>query len=104
MAAYRFPILIWQDFANQYGACAVESPHDATAIGPTRGDVLDQLKDYLAWAYKKNPWRRAPEYQDSALTCSVSTLPFIRAHEICAITAQWINHAGWKPVNRHGWC
>ena len=37
-------------------------------------------------------------------TCSVSTLPMIRANEICAIGIQALHHAGWKPANHHGWC
>ena len=42
-------------------------------------------------------------YEVSA-NCSVSTLPIIRANEICAIGIQALHHAGWKPANHHGWC
>jgi ATP-dependent Clp protease ATP-binding subunit ClpC len=68
MAAYRFPVLLWQDAAGQFGGCAVEDPASAVAAGPTRSSVLDQLKDYFTWSYKKEPWRGPPEYDAATLT------------------------------------
>ncbi len=68
MPAYRFPVLLWQDFGDQYGACAIEDPSTAVAAGPTRSNVLDQLKDYYAWIYKQEPWLPPPEYANATLS------------------------------------
>jgi ATP-dependent Clp protease ATP-binding subunit ClpC len=68
MGVHRFAVLLWRDFSGQYAGCAVEDPEGSAAAGPTRSSVLEQIKDYYTWVYKREPWRQAPEQQDAELT------------------------------------
>ncbi len=65
--AYRYPVLIWQDSANLYTARLLgdEDSYFAVAgFGETKDAVLQQLKEYLNWAFENQDWRAAPDCQD----------------------------------------
>jgi hypothetical protein len=68
MSSIRFPVLIWKDANGLFGACAIHDPEDSAAVGLTRSDVLDQVKDYFAYVHRNNPRLRAPELDDAKLT------------------------------------
>ena len=66
MPAYRFPILVCEDFAGRFTACAVEDA-GAVAVGASYADAVGRLKRYLEWRYRKEPWRGEPGFLDPAL-------------------------------------
>jgi ATP-dependent Clp protease ATP-binding subunit ClpC len=73
MPAYRFPILLWQHFAQSggesaYTACLVEDEHDIAAVADTRADAAAQIKELLQWQYKETPSRRKPDFIDPELS------------------------------------
>jgi ATP-dependent Clp protease ATP-binding subunit ClpC len=68
MPAYRFATLLWQDAAGFHTAVPVEADDEATAgYGATATAALDQLRDYLAWLYRRNPERPPPDMRDAEL-------------------------------------
>ena len=51
MSLHRFPIVVWQDAQGYLTALAA-------------GGAREQLKDYLAWLYEREPWRGSTELID----------------------------------------
>ncbi|MCI0660992.1 MAG: AAA family ATPase [Acidobacteria bacterium] len=68
MPTYRFPILIWEDFAGYYTARLVEDEDAPAGFSTTKADAVFQLKEYLGWLYQKRPWLPAPDLSGATLT------------------------------------
>ena len=68
MPAYRFPILIWQDFAGRHTACLVDDAENVAAVGDTPGDAAWKVKEFLQWRYRERPWTEPPDFQEPALS------------------------------------
>lgn len=68
--AYRYPVLIWQDFANFFTARLLgdeDSFFPVAGFGETKDEALKQLKEYLNWAFENQDWRFAPDYKEPKL-------------------------------------
>lgn len=68
--AYRYPVLIWQDFANFFTARLLgdeDSLFPVAGFGETKDEALKQLKEYLNWAFENQDWRIAPDYKEPNL-------------------------------------
>src|SRR6266542_2740751 len=75
MATYRFPVLIWQDFAGRFTACLVDRDERA-ALARTADEAREQIREYLAWIYQDRPWEPGPDFLDAELaTFRVSVRP-----------------------------
>jgi ATP-dependent Clp protease ATP-binding subunit ClpC len=66
MAAYRFPVLVWQDPEGWFTARLVERDEPA-GIGRTAALALGQVQDYLDWRHRENPWSPQPDFHDPQL-------------------------------------
>jgi ATP-dependent Clp protease ATP-binding subunit ClpC len=66
MATYRFPVLVWQDHEGYHTAALVEWPEPA-GVGRSAADALDQLRDYLEWRYREQPWLSEPGFLEPVL-------------------------------------
>src|SRR5262245_40521492 len=81
MPTYRFPVLVWQDFAGRYTARVVDDSDEFSGdglagIGPTAGAAVEQVEEYLAWRYAESPWLAPPDFHDPQLaTFKVSVRP-----------------------------
>src|ERR1051325_4348282 len=67
MPAYRFPILIWEDFEGYFTASLVEDAFSQVGIGQTASEAVLQLKEFLAWWHEKYPWHAEPDFLDARL-------------------------------------
>ena len=67
MPAYRFPILIWEDFEGYFTASLVEGSFAQVGIGQSAAEAVLQLKEFLAWWHEKNPWHAEPDFLDARL-------------------------------------
>lgn len=56
MQTYRYPILIWQDFAGQYTASLVDD--DLAVVGATRQLAVRELREFLDWRFSR--WEGLP--------------------------------------------
>lgn len=85
MPHYRVPVLLWQDFEGAFTAAPVESGlaegdmpggQSLAAVDATAGGALEQIKDFLQWQFKQNPWSTPPDFLDPVLfQFSVSIRP-----------------------------
>jgi ATP-dependent Clp protease ATP-binding subunit ClpC len=66
MLTYRFPVLVWKDHEGYFTAATVEWDEPA-GVGRSAPAALEQLRDYLRWAYEEEPWRRQPDFLDPQL-------------------------------------
>ena len=64
MATYRFPVLVWQDHEGFFTACLADRDDAVAGLGRTAADAREQLRDYLVWFYRKNPWEAGPAFED----------------------------------------
>src|SRR5260370_27770539 len=68
---HRFPVLVWQDFSGRYTARLIDDEEDPVArlaaVDRSVREVLAQLKEYLAWSVRQEPWRSAPDFLDPQL-------------------------------------
>ena len=67
MPSLRYPILVWQGFDGSSTAALVESDDNVAAIADTASRATEQLKDYLQWKHKTEPWTPKPEFLDAKL-------------------------------------
>src|SRR5687767_14907128 len=68
MPAYRFPILVCEDFDGRFTACLIEDPAgESAAVGTSYADAVRRLKKYLEWVHRKQPQRAAPDFHDPSL-------------------------------------
>src|SRR5687768_10741201 len=68
MAAYRFPILLWQDPSGHHTAALIGVGGDVAGYGETPGDAMAQVRDYLEWSYRQSPWQAEPDFREPMLT------------------------------------
>jgi len=87
MSSYRFPVLVWEDYAGRFTARPVELhvwPEYAplvTVEGSARGAVA-RLKDILEWALARTPWLPAPDFNDpKVFSYHVALRPEYHTHE-----------------------
>jgi ATP-dependent Clp protease ATP-binding subunit ClpC len=74
MPTYRLPVLVWQDYENQFTASLAE--YDQAGIGSTADAALMQLKEYLSWFYQTYQWHPEPDFLDARLiTYKVAVRP-----------------------------
>jgi ATP-dependent Clp protease ATP-binding subunit ClpC len=66
MPTYRYPVLVVRDSAGGFTAVAVDE-QDLAGFGPTAAAARDDLKDYLHWFRKRNPWLAAPDFLEPEL-------------------------------------
>src|SRR5262245_8608675 len=82
MPTYRFPILIWEDFAGYYTARLVEDEEAPAGFSKTKADAIFQLKEYLSWLYQTRPWLPSPDLSGTTLTIfRVELLPEYQVHD-----------------------
>ena len=55
MSVMRTPVLLWRDHSGAYTGALVEQP-DVAAFGTSAQECLLQLKHYLAWLQRNQPW------------------------------------------------
>lgn len=73
MQVNRFPVLVWKDSSGFFTAAlvdaegAVESLVPVVAYADTVKTALTQVKDFVRWHYKENPWAPPPTLQSSKL-------------------------------------
>jgi ATP-dependent Clp protease ATP-binding subunit ClpC len=68
MAAYRFPILVWQDGSGHHTAVLVGEGADVAGYGVTAGEAVEQVRDWLGWSYRQSPWQAGPDFAEAALS------------------------------------
>jgi ATP-dependent Clp protease ATP-binding subunit ClpC len=67
MPTYRYPILIWEDFAGHFTARLVEDLEAPAGFSAARADAVFQLKDYLNWSLQNRSWLPEPDFHQAAL-------------------------------------
>jgi len=60
MPTHRYPVLMCRDAAGGFSAVAVDD--GAVGFGDTPGAARDDLKTFLRWRAKKNPYREGPDF------------------------------------------
>jgi ATP-dependent Clp protease ATP-binding subunit ClpC len=83
MPSLRYPILLWQGFDASWTACLIESDNeDLAAVGDTPARAAEQLKDYLQWHRRNQPWEAEPDFLEPVLTyVKVEVRPEYTAHD-----------------------
>src|SRR5947209_5916664 len=80
MPAYRFPILVWEDYDGGFTASIVHGGMDAAAFAESAGEAVEQVREFLRWRYKAQPWRPGPDFLDAELAhVKVEVRPEYRA-------------------------
>jgi ATP-dependent Clp protease ATP-binding subunit ClpC len=68
MPTLRFPTLLWQDAAGLFTAVPVEAVDEETAgFGATAAAALQQLRDFLAWQYRRQGTLPHADFLDAEL-------------------------------------
>ncbi len=84
MTTYRLPILVWRDVQGGYTAASVEpNLGEPTMVGvaDTPSDAIRQVRSYVNWILRKEPWL-VPDFHDpSLLHVRVSVRPEYRAQK-----------------------
>jgi ATP-dependent Clp protease ATP-binding subunit ClpC len=65
MPTVRYHALLCRDAAGGYSAVALDG--GPTGFGASANDARDDLKEYLRWAHRKNPWLPVPDFTDPEL-------------------------------------
>jgi ATP-dependent Clp protease ATP-binding subunit ClpC len=68
MPVHHFAVLLVRDAAGYHTAMPVEAGGDAAGFGPTPAVALAQLRDYLEWLYRRDPYRSGPGLCDPVLS------------------------------------
>ncbi|HTU18988.1 MAG TPA: AAA family ATPase, partial [Gemmataceae bacterium] len=68
MAVYHFAVLLVRDAAGFHTALPVEADERAAGFGATPALALRQLRDYLEWLYRRDPYRQEPGLCDPDLS------------------------------------
>ncbi|MCA8912938.1 MAG: hypothetical protein KDB82_14660, partial [Planctomycetes bacterium] len=55
MSVTRIQVLVWRDFEGLFTASVVEQPEIA-AVGATAQECLLQLRHFLTWTQRNQPW------------------------------------------------
>ncbi len=61
MHRMKFTILVWMDHEGRFTAKAVDCA-GAAAIDNTAAAAVDQVKRYIAYLYREDPWRVEPDF------------------------------------------
>ncbi len=61
MAAYRFPVLLWEDHTGWFTAAVVESYYDVWAGAASGREALNLIKEALQDTFKRVPWEAPPD-------------------------------------------
>ncbi|HEX4950549.1 MAG TPA: AAA family ATPase [Blastocatellia bacterium] len=64
MPAYRFPILVWEDYEGWFTASLLDDEQFTSGTAQTAAEAVLQLKEFLTWAYKEMPWRDEPDFHE----------------------------------------
>jgi ATP-dependent Clp protease ATP-binding subunit ClpC len=67
MPAYRFPILVFQDFSGCHTAALVEDNGGIAALGDTPAQARERLRDYIERTYRAAPWYPPPDFESPQL-------------------------------------
>jgi ATP-dependent Clp protease ATP-binding subunit ClpC len=76
MPTYKFPVLIWADLDGRFTASILEDEYNIDGLflgatsagtGQTAAEAIQQVKDYLIWAYEKQSWRSRPDFLEPKL-------------------------------------
>ncbi|MEA3067140.1 MAG: ATP-dependent Clp protease ATP-binding subunit ClpC [Sphingomonadales bacterium] len=68
MPSLGYPILLSQSFDGAYTARLVESDEDLAAVGDTAARAAEQIKDYLNWKRRTEPWMPEPDFLEPRFT------------------------------------
>lgn len=66
MHRMKFTVLIWTDHQQRYTAKAVECA-GAVATDHSSAAAIEQLKKYIAYLYREEPWTPPPDFIDPSL-------------------------------------
>ena len=66
MPSYKFPILIWRDGDGLFTGSTADGPPCA-AVDVSAPAVVNQLKQYLLWLYRRDPWWEPPDMREPRL-------------------------------------
>lgn len=66
MEVYRFPVLVWRDEAGGFTAALAEA-ETVAGYGETAKEALSQVREFLSWLYKMEPWRDGPTHVEAKL-------------------------------------
>jgi ATP-dependent Clp protease ATP-binding subunit ClpC len=76
MPAYNFPTLIWEDYEGWFTASLLDDEQFTSATAPTAAEARLQLKEFLGYVYKEEPWRDEPDFlTPNLLTIRVDVRP-----------------------------
>jgi ATP-dependent Clp protease ATP-binding subunit ClpC len=67
MATYRFPVLVWEDFAGRLTARPLEAGAEVAGTGRTADEALAQVKEYYSWLYQQRNGLDAPDFLNAQL-------------------------------------
>lgn len=67
MPSHKFPIAVWRDAAGLYTASVLDGVH-GEAVAESPPAAVKQLKDFLLWAYGRDPYALEPDMRDPQLT------------------------------------
>ncbi|MCI0701238.1 MAG: AAA family ATPase, partial [Planctomycetia bacterium] len=66
MPTARYHALLCRDSAGGYSAIALDLV-STTGFGATANDARDDLREYLRWAHRKQPWMTPPDFTEPEL-------------------------------------
>jgi ATP-dependent Clp protease ATP-binding subunit ClpC len=67
MPVHRFPVLVWQDYEGCFTAQPLGLENEAAAVDISSAGALRQVKAYLQWVYRREPWREGPDLTETQL-------------------------------------
>jgi ATP-dependent Clp protease ATP-binding subunit ClpC len=59
--------MVWEDNEGWFTASLLDDDDFTSGIAQTPAEAMIQLKDYLTWLYREQPWRGAPDLLDPRL-------------------------------------
>jgi ATP-dependent Clp protease ATP-binding subunit ClpC len=68
MPTHRFPVLVCSDISGLHTAIALDAPVPVTGLAARSADAIDQVREFLEWHYRKEPWSTPPDFRDPQLT------------------------------------
>ena len=75
MAAYRFPIFVWEDQDGAFNACLLEELLEGAAMGRSPQEAANQLEEFVRWTAREG-WLPEPDLlEPRLLTVKVQVRP-----------------------------
>src|SRR5215213_2310445 len=70
MAAFRIPVLVWENFDGSFSAQAMtgEDYFPPSAYSARRDSALSEVKEFLQWHFEQEWWREATEFEELKMT------------------------------------